>query len=571
MPIFAELSLVLAVAAGMAVAMRLLKQPLIIGHILTGLIVGPFVLNIAHSTETLSLLSEIGIAVLLFTVGLHLSTDVIRQFGRVSIVTGLGQVIFTSVVGYFVCTLLGFSPAASFYIAVALSFSSTIIVLKLISDKGDLETLYAKLAIGFLIVQDLVAVLLLLGIPLFSSADTSLLTAGRFIVTGTFLIGFVVLASKFFISKASRFISESGEFLFLFAITWGMGVAALFSVFGFSPESGALIAGVVLSSFPAKQQISARLMPLRDFFIVMFFILLGAQMDLNDFGAIVMPALVLSAFVLISNPLILMALTGWMGYLKRTSLKTGLVIAQISEFSLILVALGVQIGHIDSSVLSLVTLVGLLTIFVSTYLVRYSDQIYRIGEPLLHYFERSDAYEADIQQKSHQVILFGCNRVGYDFVRVLRNLNKTFLVIDHDPRAIDRLKAQGIDVALGDADTFDFLDSIDFSEAELVISTISDASTNTMIQNMAKEKKPDAIVVVIASRIKDALVHYDDGVEYVILPHLLGGKHAAELLAEFETDKSKYHDLRREHIDYLKLRLSGQADQHYAHPSDPAL
>src|SRR5262249_33656245 len=149
--------------------------------------------------------------------------------------------------------------------------------------------------------------------------------------------------------------------------------------------------------------------------------------------------------------------------------------------------------------LSLVTLVGLITIFVSTYLVRYSDEAYRILEPFLHYFEREDAYEINHKKKTHQVVLFGCNRVGYDFVKVLRELGKTFLVVDHDPRAIAELERQGIDAAYGDADTFDFLESIDFSQAELVISTISDASTNALIQRVAKERKWDAVVIVVAT------------------------------------------------------------------------
>jgi Kef-type K+ transport system membrane component KefB len=474
--------------------------------------------------------------------------------------------LFTSIAGYIVCVALGFPPLASFYISTALSFSSTIIVLKLISDKGDLESLYAKIAIGFLIMQDLIAVLMLLAIPLFSAADASILTGVRFIATGLLLIGFVIVMSRFFISQASQFLSASNELLLLFAIAWGMGVAALFSMFGFSPESGALIAGVVLASFPAKQEISSRLTPIRDFFLIMFFILLGAHIDVNDISAMLVPALVLSAFVLISNPLVVMGITGWLGYLKRTSLKTGLVIAQISEFSLILIALGVQVGHIDSQVLSLVTLVGLFTIFGSAYLFRYSDKIFSLLEPYLSVFERSDAHERRSRSKKHQVILFGCNRAGYDFVHALRRLQKTFLVIDHDPNAIANLKGDEIDVAYGDADNVDFLETIDFSGAELVISTISDASVNSLIQKEAKKSKSTAVVVVVATHIRDALAHYKDGVEYVILPHLLGARHAADLISHFQDDKEKYHDLREEHIEYLKLRLEGGGDQVYKHP-----
>ena len=233
MELFAELSLVIVIATGVAVLMRLLKQPLIIGHILTGLIVGPFVFGIVHSGETFALLAEIGIAILLFTVGLHLNPDIVRQFGRVSIIAGVSQVAVTSIAGYVICIMLGLSPLPAFYVAVALAFSSTIIIMKLITDKGDIEVLYAKIAIGFLLVQDLIAVLLLLGLPLFSSGHLSAASVTQFVISGAVLIGFVLLASKFFISRASNFISESQEFLFLFAITWGIGVAALFKYFGF--------------------------------------------------------------------------------------------------------------------------------------------------------------------------------------------------------------------------------------------------------------------------------------------------------------------------------------------------
>src|SRR3989344_2698262 len=346
MGLFAEISILIAVALGIAAVMRVLRQPLIIGHIFTGLIVGPSVLDLISSEETLAFMGEIGIAILLFFVGLHLSPEIIRQFGRVSFITGIGQVAFTSIAGYFICIALGFPPLISFYISVALTFSSTIVVLKLIADKGDLEMLYAKIAIGFLLVQDLIAALLLLGIPLFSAGGGTLVLITQFVSTGSLLVAFVMLASRFFVSKVSNFLAQSQEFLFLFAITWGMGIAALFQGLGFSLESGALVAGVALASLPMRHEISARLTPLRDFFIVMFFILLGAQLHLSEIAGLIPAALVLSLLVLLGNPLIMMVITGMLGYRRRTSLQTGLAIAQISEFSLILIALGVTMGHL---------------------------------------------------------------------------------------------------------------------------------------------------------------------------------------------------------------------------------
>lgn len=557
MDLFTEISILVAVAAGVAVVMRVLHQPLIIGHIITGLIVGPSLLNLIHSEETIVLLGQFGIAILLFTVGLHLSPDIIRQFGRVSFMTGIGQVTFTAFVGYIICIALGFPPLTAFYVSVALAFSSTIIILKLIADRGDLEVLYAKIAIGFLLVQDFIAVLLLLGIPLFTVSGSSAGTFVRFIITGIALIAFVALASRFFVSKASQFLSKSQEFLLLFALTWGMGIAALFHFFGFSLESGALIAGVALASLPARHEISARLTPLRDFFIVMFFIFLGAQMQFGDVLNFIPAALVLSALVLVGNPLILMALMGWLGYKRKTSLQTGFTVAQISEFSLILVALGVSLGHVNSEILSLVTLVGLVTIFGSTYLVLYSDTIYRVLAPYLGLFERAGAHELQPHRKKrYPIVLFGCGRLGYDFLETLAAAGKEFLVVEYDPITNADLKRRGVAHEFGDAGDVDFLESLELSGAELVISTIPDSETNLLIHRAVKAKSPDAVVMVLAHRIKDALSHYDEGVDYVILPHFLGGKYAAELVVKFKDKKSHYKKLRQEHIESLKLRIA---------------
>jgi len=485
-----------------------------------------------------------------------LNPDIIRKFGRVAIIAGVSQVAITSLVGYAICIMLGLSALSAFYAAVALAFSSTIIIMKLITDKGDLDVLYAKIAIGFLLVQDLIAVLLLLGLPLFSSGNLSTLSVVKFISAGALLVAFVYLASRFFVSRASNFISESQEFLFLFAITWGIGVAALFQYLGFSLESGALIAGIALASLPARQEISARLVPLRDFFIVMFFIYLGSQMQLGDIMALLPAALILSALVLIGNPVILMAVMGLLRYKKKTSLQTGFTVAQISEFSLILVALGVSLGHVPHSVLSLVTLVGVITIFGSTYLVMYSDKIYSVLAPYLGIFERADAHEVRIKKDAYTVVLFGCNRIGYDFLESLGEMGERFLVVDHDPEAVAGLTARGIATEYGDASDLDFLESLDLSKVELAISTIPNNETNSLIYRSVKSANPDAVVMLVAHRVTDALSHYGEGVDYVILPHFLGGKYAAELVVKFRADKGKYETLRNKHIQHLHLRVS---------------
>ena len=540
----------------MALLMRILKQPLVVGHILTGLLVGPFVFGLIHSMETFNLFSEIGIAFLLFTVGLNLSPHIVREFGKVSLITGLGQVIFTSIIGYFICVWLGFTPIASFYMGVALAFSSTIIILKLITDKGDLDTLYAKISIGFLLVQDFIAILLLFGIPLIAPGNSSPLLVMLMFIKGLALVALVFTASHYVMPRLYRYLANSQEMLFLFSVAWGIGVAAIFKSFGFSLESGALLAGVALANLPARHEISSRLTPLRDFFIILFFILLGSQMKLIGAGSVIPAALILSLLVLIGNPLILMIIMASLGYRKKTSLQTGFTVAQISEFSLILIVLGMKFGHLDQRVLSVVTLVGLITIFGSTYLILYSDKIYRWLEPYLGIFERKVPTEHYNKNKAHTVVLFGSNRIGYDFMEKFKEHGYTFLVVDHNPETIEKLRQEGVDAEYGDAGDFDFLEALELNGVELAVSTIPDAETNLLINKAIKAHNPGAVVMVVAHRIKDALAHYDEGVDYVILPHFLGGKYASEIMIKLQKDENELSSIKKAHIDYLQFRVS---------------
>src|SRR3989344_4813508 len=280
--IFINLSIIVLLAVVISGIMRLLKQPLLIGYILTGIAVGPYFLNIATSTPIIETFSQIGIALLLFMVGLYLNPRVIKEVGKVSFITGVGQVLFTSIIGFFIAKALGFPNITSFYIAVALTFSSTIIIMKLLSDKEAIDTLYGKISIGFLIVQDLIAILALMAISSISNgADIySLLT--KTLLKGVVVLFAVFIVSYLFLPRIINRIAKSQEFLLLFSIGWCFALAGLFEYLGFSLEIGALLAGVTLSLSPYHQEMNSKMRPLRDFFIVLFFIMLGSQMVFGE-------------------------------------------------------------------------------------------------------------------------------------------------------------------------------------------------------------------------------------------------------------------------------------------------
>jgi Kef-type K+ transport system membrane component KefB/Trk K+ transport system NAD-binding subunit len=555
MEVFIELSIIIGITVLIAGIMRLLKQPLIIGYILTGIIVSPYFLNIVRSTETIAVFSQIGVALLLFIVGLSLSPKVIKEVGKVSLVTGIGQIIFTSLIGFLISRLLGFSIIVSLYIAIALTFSSTIIIMKLLSDKKDMEKLYGKISIGFLLVQDIFVIALLLVISFFSGRlDTTNLTLGT-VLGGILLIGALILISIYILPSLSKFFAKSQEFLFLFSIGWGLCLAALFYYIGFSIEIGALIAGVALSISPYHYEISSKMRPLRDFFIILFFILLGSQMVFGNISQFIIPAVIFSLFILIGNPLIVIVLMGLLGYKKKTGFQAGLTVAQISEFSLILIALGVKVGHLTNEILSFVTIIGLITIAGSTYLILYSDKIYPYVSKYLSIFERKKVREKE-QDKlgEYDIILFGCNRVGYDFLKIFKKMGKKFLVIDYDPELISELTKKKINCKYGDIDDEEFLDELNFNTLKMAVSTIPDFETNLLLLNKIRQTNKKTIITIVSHSIEEANKLYDKGATYVIMPHFLGADYFSMLINKHKLNLNKFLKEKKKHLKYLKTK-----------------
>jgi Kef-type K+ transport system membrane component KefB len=436
---FGQIAAILIIAATVGGLAKLLRQPLIVAYIAVGILVGPTALGLVTATEQVALLAKVGIAVLLFLVGLKLDLHLIRTTGPVALLTGLGQVVFTSVIGFGITWALGYDVVTAIYVAVALTFSSTIIIVKLLSDKRELDELHGRIAVGFLIVQDLVVVIAMIvitaiGVGSDESVGTQVaLTALRGV---GFLVGVGLLARYVLPSLLER-LARSSEVLVLFGLAWAVSVAAFSDWVGLSMEVGAFVAGVSLASTPYREALGSRLVSLRDILILFFFIDLGSTMELTEAATQVVPALVLSAFVLIGNPLIVMVIMGLMGYRKRVSFLAGLTVAQISEFSLILAALALSIGHIGSEALSLVTLVGIVTIGLSTYLILYSKQIFERIAPFLSVFERSfpDKGESDhVRGDPYDAVVIGAGRFGGSITSsLLADMDARVLVVDHNP------------------------------------------------------------------------------------------------------------------------------------------
>lgn len=554
MTIFVELSLILVLATAIAGLMRLLKQPLIMGYILTGFLIGPLALGFVESTETVQVFSEFGIAILLFIVGIHLSPHVVKEVGKVAILAGIGQIVITSLFGFILAKFLLFSNVESIYIALALTFSSTIIVLKIISDKKDIERLYAKIAIGILLVQDIAAVIALVLAATISNGESVLTTLLSLLIKGILLSFVLIIVALKILPKLSDFFAKSQEFLFLFALGWGFGLASFFAYVGFSIEIGALIAGVALSFSPYAAEISSRLKPLRDFFIIMFFVFLGAQMNFDSLQTYFMPVVLFIGLVLLIKPFIIIGLMGILGYNKKTSFFSGASLAQISEFSLILVLVGISSNHVDNTILSLVTMIALATIAFSTYFLKYIEKTYPLIAKYLTIFERKKPKKEYDILSSYEVVLFGCNRVGYDFLHLFKRLGQSFLVVDFDPEVIADLRKEGLNARYGDAEDADFIEDLNLKEAKMVISTIPDFDTNMFLTAKIGGEKAKTNLITISYNIDEALKLYENGADFVILPHFVGGHFAAMLAEKHWLHIDRFKHERKKQIEYLEKR-----------------
>ncbi len=551
--IFIHLAIILLAAFLVSYVIRLFKQPIIIGYIIAGMIISPFIIRFGASTEMIETFSHLGIAFLLFIVGLHLNPNIVKRIGATSLIVGLGQMALTFAVGFVISYyLLSFSYVASLYIAAALMFSSTIIVTKLLSDKRELDSLYGKISLGVLIIQDLVAV----GVLMFISSLNGEVTLGSFMARsliggGGLLIGLFVVG-YFVLPKVIYNIAKSQELLFLFSICWCFLIASLFSYFGFSIEIGALVAGVVLSISPYSTEISSKVRPLRDFFLIIFFIILGLNIQISNIGSIILSAVVFALIALLFKPIILMTLMAISGHTKRNNFLVGTILAQISEFSLIILALGVSMGHISDKILSTLTLTGIITIAVSTYFIIYSNRFYEKVSGMISIFERKGVKDEKEYFRKYDAILFGYNRIGYGILRSLKRIKKDYLVVDFNPDTVADLKKLRIPTLYGDVSDAEFLRELPLEKLQLAVSTIPDFETNLILIETIKLANPDAIIIVRAHQVKDALTLYKKGADYVLTPHFLGGEYVSKMISKLKTKSSGYESEKEKHMKMLK-------------------
>lgn len=529
--IFLQLAVALSLSSLFGYLVLRLKLPLVVAYLLAGVAISLVSLIDPHHSQVFEILPEIGIAFVLFLIGMELDLREIKLLGLPIIVSALGQIIISTFAGFALAGALGFGFTESIYLGLGLAFSSTVVVIKMLIEKRDLASLYGKLSIGILLIEDLVAIAVLMIISVSGSAFGFGFQESLPLITlilkaiGLFVLTF--LLSKYVLERVFDSVAKSVELLFLTAITWCFAFTSLAVMLGFSVVIGAFLAGVALASSPYHLQIQGKIKPLRDFFLTLFFVYLGLQTKVADFINAWPAILLFTFFALVIKPVLYVLLLGIFGFRKHTLFQTGLNLSQISEFSLVVLLVGVNEGFASPLALSVMAAVAVLSIICSSITITYSKPLYKFFSPILSFFERKNNahfMESKIEEQlEDHVVIIGAHRVGGPVVKFLEKEKIPFIVMDFNPHIVESLREKGVKVVYGDLGDPEILDNLQLEKAKLIVSTARDMSDNEMLLEEVARRKIKAKVVARALDKDHADALKALGADYVILPEQVSG------------------------------------------------
>ena len=564
MDIFSQIGIMFIISAAGAFVARLIRQPLIPAYILAGILLGP-VFGIITGSDVIITMSEIGIAFLLFVVGLEMNIRKIKDIGLFAIVGGTMQMAFVFIAGFWIALLIGFVKIEAIYIGLIVAFSSTMIVVKILSDRREIDTLHGRIIIGILLMQDIIALFVL---SLLATGDSFQPLAILFsILKGFGLFALAFISSEVLFPPIFKFAARSQELLFLVSL----GVCFLFSIAlsyaGFSIIIGAFIAGISLANLPYNIEIIGRVRSIKDFFATLFFVSLGLELVLTNLRSIILPLIMFSFVVLIVKPFIIIVICAVARYTKRNSFLASISLAQISEFSLIIVAEGLLLGHVSRDLFSLTVLLAVITITATSYLMQFELKIFSFLSKYLTPFDMAATTEQlqyIPENLEYDFILIGYDRIGYGIFKMLEKARKTFLVVDFNPDIVKKLAIKKIPCLYGDIGDPEILERLNLKKTGFVVSTVPGVEDNIIIIKKVKHENPRAAVFVTATVIDEALILYKEGADYVILPHFLGGERVSSLIEEIKGDHKKLNITKLEHITDLKTRM----ELEHVHPRE---
>lgn len=561
--VFVQFAIILGLASTLGYITHRLKLPLLIAYLFGGLILAAAGFVDVKDSEVLSFLPEIGIAFVLFLVGMELDLRQLKSLGSRILIAGTLQIIITSTLGTFIAQSFGFGLKEAIYLGVGLSFSSTIVVVKLLLERKDLNSLYGKLSVGILLLEDLLAVIILLGLTsqtqsIFRLGLTTVLPLLAFVIKVILILTFTVILSKFILKSLFKAVSESTELLFLTALAWCFIYITFAQVLGFSVLIGAFLAGIALANSPYHFQIEGKVKPLRDLFLAIFFVYLGTKVD---FSLIQQNSLIILSFTIyttIVKPIVFLLILGIFGFRKHTLFNTAINLSQISEFSLIILLIGLNHGLVGESALTVIASSAVVSIIISSLMIAKSNRIYQIMSGVVGFFERG---KTPIFDSGHQgelidhIVVIGAHRVGGEIVKFFQKEGIGLIVVDFNPHQVEALLSKKIPVIYGDIGDPDILEILNLDKAKMIISTSPDVLDNKALLEDLKRKKISVTTIVRAETIKDAQSLYKMGADFVIIPDLLAGDYLLNILRDRLGDKGFFKDRPRIELDKLSRKI----------------
>lgn len=557
--IFIQLAIILGLSSLLGFLVIKFKLPLLIAYLVGGLLIASTAIFDPRASEVLHFFPEIGIAFVLFLVGMELDLREIKKLGRPILMASTLQIIISSIAGFVIAQLLGFSNVEALYLGVGLSFSSTIVVIKLLLEKNELTSLFGKLAVGILLLEDLIAVLILLGL----TVSPSFLNFGfqqafpimTFILKVVLLFGVALVVNRYILRKVFDAVSESGELLFLTALAWCFIYVSFALLLGFSVVIGAFLAGIGLASSPYHFQIQGKVKPLRDFFVTLFFVYLGTQVNFSDLTKVYPAIIAFTAYAVLAKPIIFLLVLGSFGFRKHTMFQTAVNLSNISEFSLIILLVGLNLGFVSSSSLTVIALSLILSTIISSLMISKSNILYKYIKNTITFFERKNfRHTLELREDgifNEHVVVIGAHRVGGEIVKFLKKERIPVIVLDFNPQLVDALLKEKITVIYGDIEDPEVLDSLNLKQARMIISTSPTLADNKLLLEEMHYKGVNVPIIVRSETVQGAKSLYKAGADYVIIPNILAGDWLLQLIKDHFSDRGYFKD--RARIEMEKL------------------
>jgi len=528
-----------------------LRQPIILGYLLAGAFIGPQVgLGLVQHPESTEIISEIGLVLLLFVIGLEIDLKELKRAGKQLLLGGLGQFPLCVGFGCLFFPLVGFSFATRsidvLYLAIMCALSSTAIVVKILYDKREIGTLPGRVTLGVLVIQDVFAILVLALQP--NLGDPSIAPIAKALGSTVLLVAFGFLSSRYLLSKLFTSIAKSPEMVLSVSLGWCALMAVLAGSMNLSKEMGALIAGICISAYPYSIHVIAKSLPLRDFFLTLFFVSLGMQISPPS-AAMVMPVLLVGGFVICSRFVTLYPLLAASGAGRRTAFVASLNLSQISEFSLVIGALGLQFKHIGADTLAVMTYAMALLAILSSYSIRFNHEVYLGFERILRLFglTADRKRETAVGATHPEIAILGCHSSALAFIslytREFPEKRGAIHVIDFNPLVLRELERQGVPATFGDIASLDTLKHAHLDKAELIILSIPDmllkGIDNEELVQVCRDLAPRAKIVATA----DDPIHAQQlqalGADALVMPFALAGERLMELAPQLLSSRTR--------------------------------